>query len=209
MGTSRSHPGEQEGLGTSPGIDLGDVGFTLLAHLGVPALVLERGGRIAFANTAAVAGVGRGELRGTHFLELVPVDRRDEAHVELTLAIGGTKTVAHVSALARTGESAGLEPVLIPIWVGDAVVGILVLAFEEPASPPKPRSPRRTMTPRQSEVLTLLAQALTTNEIAERLGLSTETVRNHIRAVLNALGARSRLEAVVIAERLGLLEPRD
>jgi DNA-binding NarL/FixJ family response regulator len=58
-------------------------------------------------------------------------------------------------------------------------------------------------------VLTLLGVARTTSQIAEELGVSTETVRNHVRAVLTALGAKSRLQAVVTAERLGLLRPRN
>jgi two-component system nitrate/nitrite response regulator NarL len=43
--------------------------------------------------------------------------------------------------------------------------------------------------------------------MADELGLSTETVRNHVRGLLAELGARSRLEAVLLAHRFGLLEP--
>lgn len=62
------------------------------------------------------------------------------------------------------------------------------------------------LTPRQREVLLLLADGLSTPVIATRLGLSKETVRNHVRAVLAELGCHSRLEAVVEARRRGLLQ---
>jgi DNA-binding CsgD family transcriptional regulator len=62
-----------------------------------------------------------------------------------------------------------------------------------------------SLTARQREVLVLLGEGLSTAAIAARLGLSKETVRNHVRAVLQELGAHSRLEAVVEARRRGLL----
>jgi LuxR family transcriptional regulator, regulator of acetate metabolism len=54
-------------------------------------------------------------------------------------------------------------------------------------------------------VLRHLAAGCSTRQMAERMGLSVETVRNHIRAVLRKLGAHSRLEAVANARKLGLL----
>jgi DNA-binding NarL/FixJ family response regulator len=57
------------------------------------------------------------------------------------------------------------------------------------------------LTPRQAEVLELLERGRSTSQIAEELQLSTETVRNHIRHLLRAVGAHSRLEAVAIAHR--------
>ena len=50
-------------------------------------------------------------------------------------------------------------------------------------------------------MLELLERGLSTKEIAEELQLSTETVRNHVRHLLRAVGAHSRLEAVAIANR--------
>jgi DNA-binding NarL/FixJ family response regulator len=61
------------------------------------------------------------------------------------------------------------------------------------------------LTRRQLEVLGLLAEGLGTAEIARRLWLSRCTVRNHVTAILTALGAHSRLEAVARARALQLL----
>ncbi|MFK8024714.1 MAG: response regulator [Ilumatobacter sp.] len=62
-----------------------------------------------------------------------------------------------------------------------------------------------TLTPREREVLELLAGAATAEAIAIRLNLSIHTVRTHIAGVLTKLHATSQLEAVVIAQRSGLV----
>lgn len=57
----------------------------------------------------------------------------------------------------------------------------------------------RTLSPREREVLALLARGLTGEQIAERLVLSPETVRTHIRNAREKLGASTRVEAVTMA----------
>jgi DNA-binding NarL/FixJ family response regulator len=61
------------------------------------------------------------------------------------------------------------------------------------------------LTRRQLEVLRLLAEGQSTTQIAASLGVSRTTVRNYIANLLSALGAHSRLEAVVAARRIGIL----
>lgn len=61
------------------------------------------------------------------------------------------------------------------------------------------------LTPRELQVLALLAEGLPNKSIARRLGISDHTVKFHVNAVLGKLGARSRTEAAVRAARLGLL----
>jgi len=71
------------------------------------------------------------------------------------------------------------------------------------------RAPQRDdvpeLTPRQAEVLALLAGGKPASEIGGELFLSEATVRNHIRALLLALGAHSQLEALARAREAGLL----
>jgi DNA-binding NarL/FixJ family response regulator len=55
-------------------------------------------------------------------------------------------------------------------------------------------------------VLELLADGVTAKEIATRLGVVEATVRNHIRAILLALGAHSQLEAIAKARSLSLID---
>lgn len=61
---------------------------------------------------------------------------------------------------------------------------------------------------REREILGLLSQGASNHEIAEELQLSPNTVRNHLARIYGRLGARSRLEAVAIAVREGLLPRR-
>ena len=62
------------------------------------------------------------------------------------------------------------------------------------------------LTPRQREVLELLAEGLPAKVIARRLDIAEVTVRNHIQAILTTLRCHSQLEAVAEARRRGLLQ---
>lgn len=73
--------------------------------------------------------------------------------------------------------------------------------------PPDARDPLQvSITPRQREVLALVAQGKSNKAVARDLDLTENTVKIHVAAVLKALGVRNRTEAVMAARRLGLLE---
>jgi DNA-binding NarL/FixJ family response regulator len=63
-----------------------------------------------------------------------------------------------------------------------------------------------TLTTRERETLLLLADGASTGDVGEQLGVARNTARNHVQRVLEKLGARSKLEAVSIARREGLLD---
>jgi DNA-binding NarL/FixJ family response regulator len=63
----------------------------------------------------------------------------------------------------------------------------------------------RSLTPRERETLQLLARGLSKEQIAERLGLSTGTVRTHMQNLYAKLGLHSRLDLVHFAARHGLV----
>lgn len=64
---------------------------------------------------------------------------------------------------------------------------------------------RSTLSPRETEVLLLVAKGLTNKEIGVRLFISDKTVRNHVISVMDKLQAKHRTEAVTIAIRKGLI----
>ena len=91
-----------------------------------------------------------------------------------------------------------------------AAAGKTVLAPEAAqalvrAAGPQAPQPGYDLTERQLEILALLVDGLTNNEIAERLVLSPYTVRNHISEILSKLGTSTRTEAAALAVRLGLV----
>ena len=102
--------------------------------------------------------------------------------------------VSAVRAAAR-GES----------WLSPAVARQVVRrAVGHAPSPPKP--PLLPLTPRQVEVLHLLAQGLDSAAIAQRLVVTKRTVQNHVSNIYGKLGVTSRTEAALYAIRHGLVQ---
>ncbi|MGW4116197.1 LuxR C-terminal-related transcriptional regulator [Actinosynnema sp. NPDC004786] len=117
----------------------------------------------------------------------------------------------------RVGRTAGARA-LVPLDADPAELVNLILrvhrgghvpvravsaAEDEPATADVDHG--EPLSPRQTEVLELIAAGLASADIAESLELSVETVRTHVKAILRRLGARDRAHAVSIAFRSGLL----
>jgi DNA-binding NarL/FixJ family response regulator len=93
-------------------------------------------------------------------------------------------------------------------YVDPSVAGRLVaaLAATDPARHDLPELVRR-LTPREREVLVLMAEGLSNPEIRGRLQISEATVKTHVARVLMKTGSRDRTAAVVLAYRSGLVQP--
>ena len=72
------------------------------------------------------------------------------------------------------------------------------------ATPPATATPFPQLTTREVEILRLLTQHLTNPEIADRLGLTTKTIRNHVSNIFSKLQVASRAEAISTARQAGL-----
>lgn len=86
------------------------------------------------------------------------------------------------------------------------VVGVFGLLRSIDVAPASDH-PGYHLTPRQQQVLACLVAGASTAQMAEKLGLAPETVRNHVRGLLRAMGVHSRVEAVAQALRDGLVQP--
>ncbi|GAB3151067.1 response regulator transcription factor [Microbacterium neimengense] len=112
-------------------------------------------------------------------------------------------------------KNAGPEELTAAVRVvaaGDALLAPevtrrVIARFANPAvsaSAPDPLPVSSPLTEREEEVLHLMADALSNGEIAERLYIGEATVKTHVSNVLAKLGARDRVQAVVLAHRHGL-----
>ena len=176
----------------------GDVADAL-ERVNVPSYVLDTAGVIRWINPAAERLVG--DVRGRKFTSVVAPESRRSSEEMFARKVTGAASVtdAEVVLLDPAGERMPVEITSVPLRHGGRVVGVFGQAMDVPGRPPAPAHP--ALTPRQAEVLLLLEKGRSTRQIAEELHLSPETVRNHVRKVLSALGVHSRLEAVALARR--------
>jgi PAS domain S-box-containing protein len=176
-----------------------------LEDVQVPSYVIDRFGIIRWINPAAERLVG--DVRGRQQSSVVAPEQRREAKESFTRKLLGTEksTEGKVVVLGPDGERIQVEISAVPLYDGGRIVGVFGLVpHRDSAAPP---TPHPHLTPRQNEVLHLLAHGRSTEQIADELHLSRETVRNHVRRLLTALDAHSRIEALAVAHREGLLRP--
>lgn len=103
------------------------------------------------------------------------------------------------------------EPQTLSVAVRALAQGLMVLeprlssllAFPQPQGEIEPLG--EALTPRELQVLHLLAEGLSNKQIAKRLEVSEHTAKFHVAAILSKLGVESRTEAAVRAVQLGLL----
>lgn len=111
--------------------------------------------------------------------------------------------------LNEAAREAGAQGTVLKTDRGEELLATLLAALdgEEPFDPQHPpRGPGRApLTPRERDVLRLVADGATNPEIGERLGVGEETVKTLLSRVFLKLGVRRRAEAVSVAQRAGLL----
>jgi PAS domain S-box-containing protein len=197
METAASHP-------------LQTIDLSLVDALVVPASVHDIDGRFMHMNAGAerASGHTNHELVGRRYTELLPAGERHHVEAQFRRAVErGEPTDFETMFVDAGGHLRGTRAQQLPLRDGDEIVGVLILAFDVRTLPPVAHAgePQPRLTRRQREILDLVAAGLSTPEVAERLTLSTETVRNHLRNIFRELKAHTRLEALAAAQRVGLL----
>jgi DNA-binding NarL/FixJ family response regulator len=143
---------------------------------------------------AALDAMAAAEARGARIVAVL----RDRTQSAPVLAAGARAVVGReVDAPAL---SAAVRAVAAGLLVLDGVAASAVLR-------PRPAAdaPVEPLTPREQEVLRLLAEGLSNKLIGARLGISEHTAKFHVNSILGKLGAQTRAEAVAQAARLGVL----
>jgi DNA-binding NarL/FixJ family response regulator len=187
---------------------LRDLNGPLLGALGnapVAIWIADPVGKIRWMNMAATALLGA--RPGAHFSRFIAADGIADARELFARKIHGRldSTVQPVTLKCAAGHVTA-ELASVPIRVDGVVAGVISLIRAETGGTATARGRTRPrLTPRQHQVLELLAHGLSTAEMAQTLGIAEETVRNHVRSVLGEIGVRTRVEAVVAAFRNGWL----
>jgi PAS domain S-box-containing protein len=204
-------PGERlvQDVGAMPH-RLQDVDTWLVDSLMVPMSLHDVDGRLVHVNAAAerASGYSNAPLVGRHHTDLVRPEARANVEAQFGRAVEhGAPADFETVFVDADGHVRGTRVQHLPLRDGDAIVGVLILAFDVRRPPSEAISstldPR--LTPRQHEILDLIASGLSTEEVATELTLSPETVRNHLRNAFKELRAHNRVEAIAAAQRLGLL----
>ncbi len=168
-----------------------------LENVNVPSYVVDEAGIVRWMNPAAEKLLGN--IRGRHFTSVISPEDRPRARERFAQKMLGTSMATDATGhlVSTSGTRVPVEVSSVALTNGETVVGVFGLIEARPDD--TPTAPPPHLTPRQVEVLRLLEQGRSTKQIAAELHLSTETVRNHVRRLFQALGVNSRLEAVAAA----------
>ncbi|MEV5771487.1 response regulator transcription factor [Streptomyces antimycoticus] len=105
-----------------------------------------------------------------------------------------------IEAVRTVGRGEGM--------IATAVTRRLIAEFARPQTAPSPTTPSpaalASLTPREREVLACLGQGLSNAQVAARLSMAEATVKTHVSRLLNKLELRSRVQAAVLAQELGV-----
>ncbi len=124
----------------------------------------------------------------------------DEEMVDEVLARGRSGVVGHDASLDE------IRAVIVAVTEGATVVhGVSRCQLGDRPAPITRGRAQWHLTARETSVLAVLARGGSTREVAEELGMTTNTARTHIQRILRKMGLHSRLEAASAAARAGVI----
>jgi DNA-binding NarL/FixJ family response regulator len=137
-------------------------------------------------------------------LMLTTFDLNEYVYAALRAGASGflLKDVVPEQLIAAVRIVAGGDALIAP-----AITKRLIGQFARTAPPLTPNANLSSLTPRELQVLHLIARGLANAEIATELVVSDATVKTHVTRILTKLGLRDRVQAVVFAYETGLVSP--
>jgi DNA-binding NarL/FixJ family response regulator len=133
------------------------------------------------------------------------LDRRDVARAVESGAAGALDKTVSLDEVVDAVRRLRAGETLVPL---DEVVDLLRFAARERDRERADRQAIESLSPREREVLQLLAEGLGSQDISARLHIALRTERNHVASILAKLGVHSRLQAVLLALRYGIAKLR-
>jgi len=188
-------------------------GVELVAEACLAADVLELAARVSpdivlldlHLPDASGLDVNRWLARDHPQVRVVVLTMSEDHHAALAAVRDGAR-----GFIVKGADPAHLEHVLHSVMAGDVVLDReLAHAITDLAELryTAKRSPFPQLSPRELDILSLMALGLDNTAIARRLVLNPKTVRNHVSNVLTKIDAGDRAQAIVLARRHGLIEP--
>jgi DNA-binding CsgD family transcriptional regulator len=166
----------------------------------LPCWVVDEHGVFMWVNDAFVAIFG--DRRGDHYSVAFAPESLEAAARHFERMHEDPVTEDELDMMLPDGSRAHTE-ISSVLLEG---IGLCCGGFGLAGTPVRPRLAAQTdLTPRQLEVLLLLSGGASTDQIASELYISKETVRNHVRQILQAMRVHSRLAAVAKARNEGLV----
>jgi response regulator RpfG family c-di-GMP phosphodiesterase len=144
--------------------------------------------------------IGEAEHRGTAVLVYTSVEAADAGARAIEAGATG--------AVATEGASEDFVAAVLSVARGDRHVDPRLEEANAAVRPSEAAGRSRArLTPREHEIVTLLASGLTGEQIAERLFLSTETVRTHVKNAMQRFGVKTRVHLISMAITSGAISP--
>ncbi len=171
--------------------------------------VVHESGRVVGANQYACA------MLGYERDELLELSLHDLARAEELESLLANRDIEVVSLRHRDGTTvaarcqarpAGNDGLRLVAWVAQPLRPLSTGVADRTSPGPRRSGRRGDLTRREIEILELMADGFENSQISRQLFISTETVKSHVRRLLQKLRARSRTHAVALAMRRGLID---
>jgi DNA-binding CsgD family transcriptional regulator len=155
---------------------------------------------------ARVLSTPREKLPGMSYMDFIPPEDHDDANAAWERLNAAGQFLGKRRVVTGSGALVEMNYSIVTVDVPDHGPAYLVVTIDSQGDDDNPPPPEATaaLTPREHEVVALVALGHTGAEIAERLGLSPETVRTHVRHAMAKTSShtRAQLVAVAVAKRL-------
>ena len=207
--TDRERPGRAEREDVAAEELLPERERTVFERSAHPMFLVTDDRRFAGANAAGLRllGLTREELIGRGLEEVTSEEGRAAVSEGWADFAAGRGALGGWEVVRPDGSRIAVSYSAMPHIVPGINLGVLVPSAEadEPAADPA-RAGSSPLTKREKELLRLIALGATSEEAAERMGVSPETARTHARNALEKLGARTRAQAIAVAMKRGLID---